>query len=310
MVWCHIETESSPWEKAFLAAAESGALKHHGQWVQSIMLSCYSDFIKSFLDLSPPTFPRLTTLSITNAESDSLHADFIGRVPNVGGSGLRTLDICGFEGFADFGNSSSDALLLHAPTLEVVRLDMAPCMDSKDIQQFLCSAPNLKVFDIVGIERDTDSEDLFLDAHDLASSDWICTQLEVFSCQIGGIPRPDITREIDGRPASEFVKSGTVQESMNLQRGVYRQLSRLSRLRELKLGTSIKHRWGFCDSINEQCRLYDCPAMSLKSGLGLLKDMRELEKVCLNDMEVGIGEEEEQAWVKENWPKVKRVSFD
>ncbi|KAF8934771.1 hypothetical protein BGZ47_010211, partial [Haplosporangium gracile] len=100
---------------------------------------------------------------------------------------LRLLDICGFQGFDDFGACSTDALLEHASTLEVVQLDMMPSMSSKTIQQFLCSAAHLKEFSIIGDERDPDNEDLFLNAHDVVSSHWVCTELKVFGCQIGGI---------------------------------------------------------------------------------------------------------------------------
>lgn len=41
--------------------------------------------------------------------------------------------------------------------------------------------------------------------------------------------------------------------------------------------------------------------MSLESGLGSMKVLRELRKVVLPDMEVYI-DGEEQAWLSEHWP--------
>ncbi|KAF9117789.1 hypothetical protein BGW39_001798, partial [Mortierella sp. 14UC] len=312
LVWRHVETNPNfmrklSWDDTFLQSARSGALKTHGQWIQSICLGCYPDFIQKFLLYSPATFPRLTSLTFCNPERDDVIEDFISRASR--GSGLKRLDIVGFSGFADFGGGATDALLLHASTLEVLRLDMVPAASSKDIQQLLSSAPKLREFDIIGHERDTDNDEIFLDARDVVSSDWVCTGLEVFACRIGGIPRPDITRQIDGEPASKYVKSGTLQESIDLHRGVYAQLGRLTRLRELTLGVSIKATWGYNSRTNERFRLYDCPAMSLASGMDMLKELRQLESVRLRDMEVSIMDDEERAWSKEHWPKVE-VEWD
>ncbi|KAG0372029.1 hypothetical protein BGX24_000845 [Mortierella sp. AD032] len=283
--------------------AHSDSLRTHGQWVQSISLAGYADFIQEFLQHSPARYPKLVSLEFINPESDSLIKDFITRASSAGsgGGGLKRLVISGFDGFDDFGGGATDALLLHASTLEVVRLDMMPGMSSKDIQQLLSSAPNLREFDIAGDQRDIEYEGLFLDARDMISSEWVCTKLEIFACRIGGIPRPDITGDINGKPASKYLKSGTIEESMELHRGVYSQLARLTRLREVTLGLRIKAAWGQ-GGTNERYRLYDCPAMSLASGMGVLRGLKELETVCLDDME-----DEDKEWVKEHWPKVNMV---
>ncbi|KAF9538462.1 hypothetical protein EC957_006738 [Mortierella hygrophila] len=179
-VWRHIEVnflfeQKVDWYNIFLESARSGSLKTHGQWIRSISLACHPAFIEEFLELSPETFLRLTSLSFTNPESDSLIASFIRKAPSSAvddnGSGLRTLEISGFERFGDFGGNSTDALLEYASKLEVVQLEMMPCMSSKSIQQFLCSAVRLKEFNIIREKRDPDNEDLFLDAHDVVSPD-------------------------------------------------------------------------------------------------------------------------------------------
>ncbi|KAH7057950.1 hypothetical protein BKA57DRAFT_448188 [Linnemannia elongata] len=309
-VWRHIEANSSTertvdWETSFLESARSGSLKTYGRWIQSINLGCDPDFIEEFLDLSPETFPRLRSLSFNNPECDILISNFIEKAGN-NGSGLRTLEIYGFEEVGHFGCCSAHALLGHASTLEVVRLDAMPCMSSESIQQFLCSAAHLKEFDIIGGVRDPDNEDWFLDAHDVVSQDWVCTELEVFGCPIRGIPRPDIT-EIAGEPANDFIKEGTKQESLDLQRGVYSQLGRLTKLRELSLGVSVPPRWGDNDLKTERGYQHDCLAMTVESGLDSLKNLKELEIVVLNEMDVFISHDGEEAWVKKNWPKVKRI---
>ncbi|KAG0273292.1 hypothetical protein BGZ95_010888 [Linnemannia exigua] len=306
-IWRHIDIGHEKFRKM----TQSDGLRTHGQWTQSIYLGGYEDLVKEFLEHSPERYPTLMNLSIPNPMCDSLIEDFIAKASPAGsGRGLRKLEISGFEGFADFAGGATDALLLHASTLEILRLDMMPCMSSEDIQQLLTSAPNLKEFDIAGGERDPDNDDMFLDARVMVSSEWVCTKLEIFACRIGGIPRPDITRLINRQPASGYVKSGTLEESMELHKGVYSQLARLTKLKELRLGARLKSTWGWSYESSERDRLYDCPAMSLASGMGVLKELKELETVCLNDMEVSVMRDKEEEWIKEHWPKVKGVSYD
>ncbi|KAK5827648.1 hypothetical protein F5H01DRAFT_409427 [Linnemannia elongata] len=311
-VWRHIEAKfytgrTVEWEIPFMESARSGSLKTYGRWIQSIDLNCDPDFIEEFLDLSPETFPRLTSLSFKNPKCEILISSFIEKAA-VGNndSGLKTLEIYGFDEVVDVGCSSVHALLEHASTLEVVRLDKMSCLSSDSIQEFLCSAFHLKEFDVIGDVRDPYEENLFLDAHDVVSQDWVCTELEVFGCPIRGIPRPDIT-EIAGEPANDFIKKGTKQESLDLQRGVYSQLGRLKKLRELSLGVSVPLRWGDNGLNREREYQHDCLAMTVESGLDLLKDLKELEIVVLREMDVFISHDGEEAWVKKNWPKVNRI---
>ncbi|KAH7057935.1 hypothetical protein BKA57DRAFT_519135 [Linnemannia elongata] len=312
-VWRHIKSKSSTgrtveWEISFLESTRSGSLKTHGQWIQSIDLDCHPDVIEEFLDLSPETFPRLTSLSFKNPKCGLLISSFIEKAPVGNGSGLRTLEMHGFEKVGDFERYSAQALLEHASTLEVVRFDMMPCLSSESIQQFLCSAVHLREFNIIGGLRDRDGEDSFLDAHDVVSRDWACTELEVFGCPIRGIPQPDIT-EIAGEPAYDFIKKGTKQESLDLQRGVYLQLDRLTKLRKLILGVGVLPRQG--DNYLKRQRDYqhDCLAMTFESGLDLLKDLKELETVDLREMDVFIQCLGVSAWIKKNLPKVNRMSL-
>ncbi|KAF8932136.1 hypothetical protein BGZ47_011538 [Haplosporangium gracile] len=124
-----------------------------------------------------------------------------------------------------FGPRSSEAILKHAAIVErhVLVLDLRD-FPSKDIQTPLCSAPNLKKLHVLSDYRTLEDERIGLLAQGLVKSEWVCSSLEVFWCQIKGIPRPDITRTINGRPASEFVLPGTLEESIDLQRRVYSQL--------------------------------------------------------------------------------------
>ncbi|KAF9087382.1 hypothetical protein BGX23_008169 [Mortierella sp. AD031] len=120
-----------------------------------------------------------------------------------------------------------------------------------------------------------------------------------------GIPRPDITRRVFGEPASEsdLIRHGTHKEYIDLHRQVYSHLARLTKLRELVLSVPIKEFWRSDPTDDQELhRAYDCPAMSLDSGLDLLKDLKELKVVGLEDREVGINNTAEQGWVAKNWP--------
>ncbi|KAG0292994.1 hypothetical protein BGZ96_003450 [Linnemannia gamsii] len=122
--------------------------------------------------------------------------------------------------------------------------------------------------------------------------DWVCSELEVFECQIGIIQRPDITGNILGVPTSD--------QSIDLQRKVYAKLAQLTKLRELTSGFPTDTTLNMYERV---CyRQYDCLAMTLESGLDLLKGLKELRVVELEDMEVYISGEKEQSWFAEHWP--------
>ncbi|KAK3848386.1 MAG: hypothetical protein J3R72DRAFT_484603 [Linnemannia gamsii] len=210
------------------------------------------------------------------------------------------------------------AILAQASTLEVLKLDGAGYFTSKDINHLLCSAPNLRVLQLLGDRARTWArQEPCLDAKDAAQSEWVCSNLEIFGCGIGGIPRPDIVRRIGGNTASSYTVQGTYDDSIDLQRGVYMQLGRLAELKELYLGSPLEKYEEEVDEAqvdeperkDSPLRQFDCLAMTLDSGLDLLKSLKNLHTVELRDMEVYIGKPLEQKWVAENWSKVKKVSF-
>ena len=61
-------------------------------------------------------------------------------------------------------------------------------------------------------------------------------------------------------------------------------------------------------STNEEDRLYECLAMTLDSGLDLLRDLNKLERVGLQDMEVYVGEMERE-WMEANWPGCHTILY-
>lgn len=116
-------------------------------------------------------------------------------------------------------------------------------------------------------------------------------------------PPPRHPRNILGLPASRFVKSGTFQESVDLQRRVYSKLAGLTKLRELRLGYHIGTFCSYHDVTQKILwRQYDCLAMTVLSGLDLLKGLKGLRAVGLEDMEVYVEGDREESWFAEHWP--------
>ncbi|KAF9091476.1 hypothetical protein BGX29_010911 [Mortierella sp. GBA35] len=338
-LWRHIKGKRKPpwwfggeqglsWNEIFLKCAAAGALRTNGHLIQSLSLSfdeddTYKDDdevnqdgdnadedderdqFERLLEYCPPTFPQLTSISLDGlGNRDKLIVDILRR----GTAGWRELEfgLYDVDHRTSLGAKVTKIILDNASTLEVLKLDCAWWFSSKHLQQLLCTARNLREFNVLGGMRTYGPADPSIDAHDVVGSEWVCMDLEVFGCEIGKIPRPDITRRIDGRPASKLV-AGTLQESIDLQRRVYAQLGRLTKMRELSLGAPYDD--DECDDYRRDLgiRLFDCLAMSLESGLGLLKDLKQLRKVGVEDMEVYIGRKRERLWVKQNWQRVKDI---
>ncbi|KAG0356507.1 hypothetical protein BGX24_006412 [Mortierella sp. AD032] len=173
----------------------------------------------------------------------------------------------------------------------------------------LCSAPNLKEFYLTCDNEDSPA--CWMKAYAIVQSDWICNNLEVLACQIGEIPRPDITREIRGGEAAYQIFPGSPQYSIGLQRQVYSKLAKLTKLRELKLGFLVDTTDPAYEPGDEEIyRQYDCLALTLKSGLDLLKGLQNLRVVDLSNMEIYIDGDEEQSWFAEHWPNATILESD
>ncbi|KAG0371619.1 hypothetical protein BGX24_001428 [Mortierella sp. AD032] len=205
------------------------------------------------------------------------------------------------QGLFNFRDQAFEALCKHTSTLEVFRIEVNSLLDSHQTNHLLCSAPNLKeIYFAWNYELAWGSR---MDARAIVQSDWICNNLEVFACQIGEIPRPDITRDIYYRKARVFTCPGSPQYSIELQRQVYSKLAKLTKLRELRLGfvlDTIHPSYG--REREEYYRQYQCLAMTLESGLDLLKGLQNLRVVDLSNMEIYIDGDEEQRWFAEHWP--------
>ncbi|KAG0226734.1 hypothetical protein BGW41_004087 [Actinomortierella wolfii] len=155
---------------------------------------------------------------------------------------------------------------------------------------------------------------------------WACMGLERLACRIVGVDRLTPEEEI---VASQILKPGysatlSAEETLIVQKfnrccaqyhGVYNALARLTRLKHLDLGYENRYPWAFKGGMyytgddGEEYLYYDGPIfdtleLSLKSGLGRLATLKDLEMFgfeCLNH-KIGTAELD---WMAKSWPKLK-----
>lgn len=231
-----------------------------------------------------------------------------------------------------FGPLSTEALLKHSVTLENLRMEGHEGFSSAAVHELFCSAPKLRRF--AGVARDRFyGRDVKLDAGLdiwMSSKEWVCLNLESLKVQICGVSRPDLVSRTNGRPLRVHQQQqqqpllsveAAFQHSQEVQTKVYNQLGRLTRLQELVLGKddvdlleevtmAEQYTEGeYYDSGGEEDNgvqmgfQYECLEMSLRSGLGRMCGLKELRSLKIEAMATRFRKEEEQAWVKAQWPR-------
>lgn len=262
--------------------------------------------------------PRLTSLHLIDCPpySDDEFSALLG----ASARGWKTLGFPrGYDAYGHgndahkFGPLSTEALLKHCATLENLRIEGCDDLPSWAIQEVLSSAPKLRRLDAISLERwrgrnvQLDAKDIvgLRDGTSLSGKDWVCLSLESLKIQITGIPR------------------GAAEHGpQHIQREVYKQLGRLTGLKQLVLGHEVEHPTTIYKPMPgaslegthpfgvpyEERPEYrgagyqtSCLEMTLKSGLGVLEGLKGLRKFEVGGMDVGSGVEEE-VWRRENWP--------
>ncbi|KAK3839451.1 MAG: hypothetical protein JOS17DRAFT_729181, partial [Linnemannia elongata] len=270
------------------------------------------NFFSSLLQQHCPKLRNLFILHEWDAFSDEGLADIL-RASTAGWKCLG-LPQQPYDPHA-FGPLSIAALLRHAGTLENLRLDGSRLLPSSAIQELLSSAPSLRRFDAIRKDRSLVA-DFELDANDVVSGKpWVCSELESLKLRIVGVPRPDLTRRVNGRPLEGPLHQGTMQESRRIQLGVYQQLGRLTNLKQLVLGHDDVDVTRGClhdeklfegeyyregDAI-QRGHQYECLEMTVESGMDAMVGMRELRVLELGAMEVG---GLDRRWTEKNWPQL------
>ncbi|KAG0196428.1 hypothetical protein BGX28_010174, partial [Mortierella sp. GBA30] len=260
----HCDTEGLSPFVRSVAAARS--LKKYGRHIQKLRIKCIGEDFQVFLTVAPSRFSRLHSIELMgHLDNDDTIADLLQRCSRRrGGIGLRRV-------IFDFYDYEGDGDVF--------------AFGKKSVEALKEHFSTLEVFCV----EDPD----FLSKN---------IQELVFGCPIGGIPRPDIARGLHDR---YNVLEDDNQTSVALQKQVYSQLARLAHLEELRMGIPYDTEDMYYHRYGKECdRQYDCLAMSLESGLDLLGGLESLQVVALEDMEVGIKDENEQKWVAEHWPNI------
>ncbi|KAG0078752.1 hypothetical protein BGZ90_004452 [Linnemannia elongata] len=306
ILWRHVQDSKARNERRWipgrddmlLICAARGALRTNGHLIQSLRLECSDVQFSTLLETQlPPNLPQLTSIEFIGVSSmDNVIASLLRRST----AGWRSIIFRANhpQGLPRFGRESLKEVIKHASTLEVLRVEGAWCLNSKEIQQLLCGLPKLREFNLLGACSHDVPPDPSLEASDVVASEWACTNLEVFGCEIQGLQRPP--KPADGRWSGP-IKTKEEQDSIDLQRRVCAQLGRLKRLRELILRVPAPTYEGNHMPYNPRFTR-DCLAMGFETGLDLMVDLKDLRKVGLEDMDVDIGNFAEQAWVAYNWP--------
>ncbi|KAF8930223.1 hypothetical protein BGZ47_000691, partial [Haplosporangium gracile] len=127
--------------------------------------------------------------------------------------------------------------------------------------------------------------------------------------KITRILRPNATKVLDGRQRVDALKETCTREGKQLQQRVYERLSRLINLEELCLGHDTKERRSLRpsrDSMNREDYQYDCLEMTLESGLGQLRRLKNLRVLDVRRMAQRIGLKEVQ-WMIQHWPMLQVI---
>ncbi|KAF9204536.1 hypothetical protein BGZ49_005177 [Haplosporangium sp. Z 27] len=231
-------------------------------------------------------------------------------IANILSSCHSTLKYVKVRVFADFSEASKSALIKHYPTLEYLSVPFV-FYNGDELLHLLSSSSKLQT--LIAIYNGSNGQplptyiesDMFIDLDPITGSlkSWKCEEtLKVLRLKIRDIPRPDLGKQ-DGVIEESFPGQG-----LQIQNRVYERLARFTKLEELWLGGAsgnIEYSYGFeiWQLLNYQL---DCLEMSLKSGLGKLKGLKELRVLSLSNMSTRIGLKDIQ-WMVKHWPKLSYI---
>ncbi|KAF9347797.1 hypothetical protein BGX26_000748 [Mortierella sp. AD094] len=225
---------------------------------------------------------------------------------------LKSLTMAYFSGF---GSLSAAALIKHSTILETLVLEECDGLSSQDIQSVLCSCANLKTLRVITSSGMTLHSTMHLDANDMVDSSWACLNLENLHLVIKGVARPDLQVNQYGLQLSGPLHDGTIT-GFDLQRTVYNQLGKLTKLQQLWLGQENQdmeddenyHETGVPGEVQyiDPDEQFECLEFSLESGLDLLQGLKGLKVLSLERLKTRIGLPEVQ-WMVKQWPKLESI---
>ncbi|OAQ35059.1 hypothetical protein K457DRAFT_132938 [Linnemannia elongata AG-77] len=269
------------------------------------------DFTRTLRD----SCPLLTALNISSTNNNKGMASLPGLAYPV----LLCASLRGWRTLALSSDKPVNAMTLwqaslfhHVNTLETLYLEGFHTNTDDDdtfMGQLLGSSPRLKHFIVAH------SKDYGMTWSKISeTSDWVCRDLEVFR-----VPFIYLGYTFDDG-----------EERNRFQQQLYRQLARLTNLKELVFGEMEDdelfldngdgyggqrqpqyHQPIISDNIHPQDFLVNdfySPEMTLESGMGVLKDLKQLRRVGLKGVQphAFLKSEEDRVWVKENWPLLQQ----
>ncbi|KAG0068363.1 hypothetical protein BGZ89_004881 [Linnemannia elongata] len=259
----------------------------------------------------------------------------------------------------DFGPMAFDAFMkFAAETVEVLSVEGWGRIGHEEFLEILCTASKLRR--LVGapdrrLRREmrmfeVDAYKAFV-KHTIEGVDrsWaLGASMEFLQMRISGVPRPDVvhrrprikqqllkkyggkeegeegTRSTDAAAAAAEQQQQQAVRRYDVQRWIYTQLSGMTSLRELVLGTVDQNlrdafRWLMGPKIGraevdiqkkvkemKECYDYSSLEFSMESGLEVLAGLKELRvlDVRMTAHRIGVVELE---WMRRNWPKLREV---
>ncbi|GJJ76201.1 poly(A) polymerase [Entomortierella parvispora] len=254
-------------------------------------------YIDPLLTVLQQCCPHLREL--TWHDNEDVSDEVIAQVLSFSSCGWKKLY---FPLFVNFGPLSCKALMGHAETLEVLDSEGLRGLNGEPIQRFLENAKVLRHFrGAIYTRRFVFSEDVVIDASqilDLSNPNfvgerkaWACAEsLESLQVLITGIPRWDVLYRREGQPLFLDLEDRAKAGSDQLERRVYSQLGKMTKLKKLLLGhpEALQGNTWDMDDIRDQIEeelhrsivvrpfQHWCLSFSLDAGLELLRDLKEL----------------------------------
>lgn len=267
--------------------------------------------------------PKLVNLECRNGLYDP--EEFIVDLLRASRLGWRELRL---PHMPKFGNDSWEALMEHAGTLEVLRIESAPGLPPNGMVNLLCSARKLRRLEgIVGrqrkmltIEPDVHACATFMEyfvGH--LNRSWVLgPSMEHLQLQIRGVPRPDVMYRQSGGELTIQQTGLDPNLRVAVQYWIYVQLRKMTGLQELIVGlmdlSEKTMKFHGVDRSMDSVALEEDPRVfnylslefSLESGLRLLGGLKEMRMLDVQSTAHNIAVAE-LAWMHVNWPKLERI---
>ncbi|KAG0345281.1 hypothetical protein BG004_003817 [Podila humilis] len=256
------------------------------------------------------------SLQFTDQNTERQHrlARFLQFVPNLQELVLPTAS-----------DLTIDAIIEHCPEIKTLRHATDPIQlairepTPQNLHRLLETCVHLTVLDLIRFKIKISNFRLHIN-----NNPWVCHGLEVFRCQIRGVP---VSFGFGGFGGGGGGGGTERRASLGLQKKLFRQLGQLKRLRVLDFGyeerfhsviinravqkydidtgtTTIEPGWKEVTVEKKPLGFEDTLQLTLESGLDQLESLKELRIFGFESLMHEIGEKELE-WMVRSWPKLE-----